>query len=58
MPGLIAAAEQHDTATLKVIQRNQRRLLMLAKRNHHHLQVRFLQARVDAAEQVLASRRK
>lgn len=56
MLSLIEIAEQIETADLKVIQRHQRRQLLLAQRNYDHLAVKFLQPRIDAAAQVLASR--
>jgi len=54
---LISIADTHETATLKKIQRSQQSKLMVAKRNRDRRTIMFLQIRVDATAQVLATRK-
>ncbi len=54
---LVEIAQAIDTGRLKMIQRHQRTRLMLAKRNHDRGAAFFMQQRVDAAAEVLASRK-
>ncbi len=54
---LVALAETMGTAELKAIQRHQRTRLMLAGRSHDRGAAHFMQVRVDAVAEVLASRK-
>jgi hypothetical protein len=54
---LVEIAETIPTDRLKQIQRYQRTQLMLAHRNSDRGMAHFLQLRVDAAAEVLKSRR-
>lgn len=57
MESLVEIAETIDTDRLKQIQRYQRTQLMLAHRNNDRGMAHFLKLRVDAAAQVLKTRR-
>lgn len=57
LESLVEIAKTIETPRLKAIQRHQRSRLLLAQRNHNRGMAHFLQLRVDAAAQVLNSRR-